>query len=61
MNFYWALELTRFTNVNDRYVLPQNLYAALDIFDLMKLRRKMSLKLLLSKHIKNLFNKKKLF
>ena len=62
MNINWALELSRFTNVNDRYnVFLQNLYTALDIFVSMKLNRKKSLKLHLPQHIKNLLNKKKFF
>ena len=40
MNINWALELSRFTNVNDRYDFLQNLYTALDIFVPMKLNKK---------------------
>ena len=62
MNINWALELYRFTSVNDRYnVFLQSLYTAVDIFVPMKLNRKRSLKLHLPKHIKNLLNKKKFF
>ena len=59
MNINWALELSRFTNVNDRYnVFLQNLYTALYIFVSIKLNRNRGLKLHLPKHIKNLLNKK---
>ena len=41
MNINWALELSRFTNVNDRYnVFLKNLYTASDIFVSRKLNRK---------------------
>ena len=52
MNINWALDLSRFTNLNNRYnVFLQNLYSALDIFVPLKLNRKKSLKLHLPTYI----------